>query len=116
MITKEFAEKFAQDWIGAWNSHDLNRILAHYRDEFVMSSPKIAAIAGEKSGTLFGKDKVAKYWAKALALFPKLHFQLIKIFVGSDSIVLYYQGVSGPVTEVFFFDSDGYVVKAAANY
>jgi hypothetical protein len=29
-----FAEHFANDWIDSWNSHDLQRILAHYVDDF----------------------------------------------------------------------------------
>jgi hypothetical protein len=49
MITRELAERFAHEWIEAWNSHDLERILAHYSDDFVMSSPRIAVIAEECS-------------------------------------------------------------------
>lgn len=116
MITKEFADRFVQDWVESWNSHDLQRILAHYHQDFVMASPKIAAIAGEPSGVLHGKARVAEYWSKALAMLPNLHFKLIKTFVGADSLVIYYQGVSGQVTEVFFFDTEGLVTKAAANY
>src|SRR2546428_9609935 len=55
MIDKKFAEHFARDWIDSWNSHDLDRILAHYSDQFEMSSPVIIQIAGEPSGTLNGK-------------------------------------------------------------
>jgi hypothetical protein len=28
MLTQQQAQDFAQDWIEAWNSHDLDRILA----------------------------------------------------------------------------------------
>ena len=56
MIDKKFAEHFARDWIDSWNSHDLDRILAHYLDQFEMSSPVIIQIAGEPSGTLNGKE------------------------------------------------------------
>ena len=38
MMENGFAERFANVWIAAWNSHDLERILAHYEDEFEMSS------------------------------------------------------------------------------
>jgi hypothetical protein len=38
MLTRDFAEHFAADWIAAWNAHDLEHILAHYAD-FGMSSP-----------------------------------------------------------------------------
>jgi ketosteroid isomerase-like protein len=30
MIDAAFAQRFAADWIAAWNRHDLDAILAHY--------------------------------------------------------------------------------------
>ncbi|MBK6659697.1 MAG: nuclear transport factor 2 family protein [Proteobacteria bacterium] len=116
MLSREHAEHFAKEWIAAWNSHDLERILSHYRDDFVMASPRIAVIAGEASGILQGKDAVGAYWAKALALMPDLHFTLLACFVGADSVALHYEGVRGPALEVFFFDDAGLVSRAAAHY
>lgn len=116
MITKEFATEFAKEWIDAWNSHDLERILSHYDREFVMSSPKISAIAQESSGVLKGKERVAAYWSKALSLLSNLEFKHLNTFVGADSVVIFYEGVSGPAAEVFFFNEEGLVTKAAANY
>lgn len=66
IITREFADRFAQEWVDAWNSHDLERVLSHYADDFEMSSPYIAQIAGEPSGMLKGKPAIAAYWAHAL--------------------------------------------------
>jgi hypothetical protein len=116
MITQAFAEHFAQGWVDAWNSHDLDRILAHYSDDFVMSSPQIAVIASEPSGTLGGKESIRAYWKRALELAPTLHFDLLGVFVGVDTVVLHYVGVRGPAAEIFFFGADGKVVKAAAHY
>ena len=62
MIDKTFAEHFAADWIESWNAHDLDRILAHYSDDFEMSSPYIITVAGEPSGTLRGEEAVRAYW------------------------------------------------------
>ena len=76
MIDKIFAEHFANEWIDSWNSHDLDRILSHYTDDFEMSSPLIVQITGESSGTLKGKQAVGDYWAKALARIPDLRFEL----------------------------------------
>ena len=41
LMEKSFAKRFAMEWVAAWNSHDLERILAHYEDDFEMSSPII---------------------------------------------------------------------------
>ena len=66
MITQEFARRFASEWIDAWNAHDLERILSHYTDDFTMSSPRIAVVAGEPSGILRGKDAIRAYWKLSL--------------------------------------------------
>ena len=116
MIDNTFARQFAEEWIGAWNSHDLNRILSHYADDFEMSSPVIVAIAGEPSGTLKGKDQVGAYWAKALQRIPDLRFELITTLVGVNSVTLYYEGARGLAAEVFLFGPDHKVVKAFAHY
>jgi hypothetical protein len=116
MIDKKFAEHFARDWIDSWNSHDLDRILAHYSDQFEMSSPVIIQIAGEPSGTLKGKDAVGAYWAKALSLIPDLRFELVTILIGVNSITLYYKGPRGLSAEVFHLGPDQKVLRAYAHY
>lgn len=116
MIDKKFAEHFASDWIDSWNSHDLDRILSHYSDQFEMSSPVIVQLVGKPSGTLKGKDAVGAYWAKAPQLIPDLRFELLSTLIGVNSITLYYRGARGLAAEVFHFDPDKKVVKASAHY
>jgi hypothetical protein len=116
MITREFADHFAQEWIDAWNSHDLERVLSHYTNTFEMSSPYITKIVGEPSGVLKGKAAVAAYWAKALERLPTLHFELYSTLVGADSLVIYYRGAGGMAAEVFFFDPQGKVARSCAHY
>ena len=116
MLDKAFADHFAADWIDAWNTHDLDRVLSHYTDDFDMSSPVIIKVAGEPSGTLRGKEAVGSYWAKALQLIPDLHFELISTLVGVNSIMLYYKSARGLSAEVFHFNRDGKVTRAYAHY
>lgn len=116
MIDKAFAAHFAQDWIESWNSHDLDRILSHYSEQFEMSSPVIIQVAGVPSGMLKGKDAVGAYWAKALTLIPDLRFELITTLIGVNSIMLYYMGARGLAAEVFHFGPDGKIVRAYAHY
>jgi hypothetical protein len=116
MINREFGEKFAKEWIAAWNSHDLDRVLSHYTDDFTMSSPYIAQIAGVESGNLTSKARVRAYWSKALERMPNLHFELVQALVGASSVTVYYRGVRGMAAEVFFFGEDHLVYQAAAHY
>lgn len=115
-ITREFAEHFSAEWIAAWNDHDLDRILSHYAEDFTMSSPYIAQIAGEPSGKLKGKAAVGAYWKKALERMPDLRFEHHATLVGAGSVTIYYRGARGMAAEVFFFGDDGVVVEAAAHY
>lgn len=116
MIDLAFAQHFAADWIAAWNRHDLDAVLAHYADDFEMRSPLIAHFGGESSGRLRGKAAVGAYWATALQQLPDLHFELLGVYCGVDSLLLHYQGARGPAAEVFEFGPDGKVIRAAAHY
>jgi hypothetical protein len=116
MISANFAEDFARDWVDAWNAHDLERILAHYSDDFEMSSPIIAQLANEPSGVLHGKPAIAAYWRTALGKVPNLHFELLTVLAGANSVVIHYRGHRGLAAEMFWFNADGKVVKAAAHY
>jgi len=77
----------------------------------------IVQIAGEPTGRLVGKAAVGSYWATALARIPDLHFELLAVMHGIDSVVLHYRRAGGQLTaEVFFFNSAGLVTRACANY
>ena len=116
MITQEFANAFAHEWIAAWNAHDLERVLSHYADDFDLTSPFIVSIAGVPDGRLTGKAVVRAYWAEALRRMPDLSFRLRGCRVGIDSIVIEYEGVGRLAVEVLVFDRNGRVVRAYANY
>lgn len=84
-LDQDQAVGFAQEWIEAWNRRDLTSVLAHYAEDFEMSSPLIVKITGEPSGTLAGKTQVEAYWRTALTMIPGLHFELVRVFVGAGS-------------------------------
>ncbi len=111
-----FADDFTKQWLLAWNNHDLEQVLSHYNAAAEMSSPKIASVMKEESGTLKGKSRIRKYWQRALTLTPGLHFKHIATFIGSDSLAIHYENTKTTAVEVFFFDEDGLIIKAAANY
>jgi len=117
MLDPTFASDLAREWIAAWNSHDLERILAHYTDDFAMSSPLIAQRGFDASGTLRGKDAVRTYWAAGLAKAPDLHFTLEDALVGPDSVaILYRNQAGGRVVEVLVVDGAHRVIRGMAHY
>lgn len=117
MLTRDAARAFAQEWIDAWNSHDLDRILSHYTDDFEMSSPLIVSIFGEPSGTLRGKAQVRAYWALGLERRPGLRFELLEVFSGVNSLVISYRSEQEHLaTELLLFDDHGRVRVGSAHY
>jgi ketosteroid isomerase-like protein len=117
MTLKRDAKSFAREWVEAWNSHDLGRILSHYADDFQMTSPFIAQLMNEPTGTIKGTENVRAYWAKALERIPDLHFDLIEVLTSVDSITIYYHAVLGKrAAEVLFFDENGKVIRGIAHY
>ena len=50
MISVPDALAFAREWVDAWNSRDLDRIMAHYTEDFEMTSPLIAMVMEEPRG------------------------------------------------------------------
>jgi ketosteroid isomerase-like protein len=119
VIDLEFAKSFAADWVAAWNAHDLDRVLPHYSDEFSMSSPVIVELGVDPSGTLHGKPAVRAYWAAAMGTAnPPIHFELIDVYTGVDTVTIHYRSIARKlVCETFTFDAARqHVVRAFACY
>jgi len=109
------AERFATEWYEAWNSHDLERILAHWADDAVFSSPVAHQLTG--TGTVEGKEALRAYWAKGLEAHPDLKFTPRALLVGQDSIALSYVNHKGQeVAEVLILDADHVAHRGIAHY
>ena len=45
-MTESEAWNFAQEWVAAWNSHDLERILLHFGEDAELTSRLMKEMAG----------------------------------------------------------------------
>lgn len=117
MLSLEEANRFAQEWISAWNGHDLERILDHYADQIVFCSPFVVKLTGNPAGRLTGKDQLRGYFGRALAEYPDLHFTLHTVLCGVESLTLYYTSVNGLLAaETMLLDEGGRVTRVCAHY
>jgi hypothetical protein len=117
MIDRAFADRFAAAWIALWNARDLDAILAHYTEDVVFHSPRIAVVTGEPVDFVSGKPALRRYWAKALAGNKGLLFDLERVFLGSDSLTIAYRNHRGQnAAETFTFDAGRLVVRSIATY
>ncbi len=111
------ANAFADAWIGAWNSHDLEEIMSHYADDVTLVSPTAAALLGDPSGEVKGKAALRAYFRKGLDVYPNLRFDLFDVMWGVTSIVLCYRNQRGTKSaELMELDARGKVTRVIANY
>lgn len=116
-MTEAEAQVYALEWIAAWNSHDLDRILRHYAEDVEVTSPLVETVLGPGRVTVRGKDTLREYWGAALAKYPELHFRLFRAYAGPRSLVLHYQSVQGLVSaECLELDGAGLIRRVLAHY
>ena len=116
-MTEAEAQEFALEWIQAWNSHDLERILRHYSEDVEVTSPLVESVLGPGRVTVRGKTELRRYWGPALERYPDLRFTLYRAYAGAGSVVLHYQSVQGLIgAECMELDASGKVCRVRAHY
>jgi ketosteroid isomerase-like protein len=114
-VTDVFA--FAQEWIAAWNAHDLDRVLSHYAADVEVSSPLAAERVPGSGGYVRGTTALRAYWEPALAANPDLHFELESVLTAVDGCTILYRNHRGQqVAESLFWNDAGLVTRAAVAY
>ena len=108
--------EFAAEWVEAWNSHDLNRVLSHYEEDVVLTSPRIKLFLGKDDGTLRGKAALRDYMERALERAPDLRFTLDRVYSGVNAVVLEFHTHQGRHTAEFMeFGRSGLISRASAT-
>ena len=116
-MTKDEAWKLANHWIAAWNSHDLDLIMAHYDDAIELTSPVAAQLLGTPDGKVVGKTNLRTYFQRGLETYPELRFHLGDVLWGINSVVLLYTNQKQTrVAEFMELSPIGKVSRVVANY
>ncbi|GAB2824204.1 nuclear transport factor 2 family protein [Actinocorallia aurea] len=101
------AKRFAAEWEAAWNSHDLDRVLAHYAPEVEFRSQLAARLIEGSDGVIRGIDQLRAYWTEGLRRNPALHFKVTDVQLGLDTIVIAFHHETGQhATEILTFHHD----------
>ena len=115
MIDDAAALEFAKHHVETWNTHDLDAILNLYSETAELVSPLAAAL--HDSATLSGHATLRAYFARGLAKYPDLCFELIDTFRCQSSVTLLYYGAGRKrVAEVMFLREDGKIERVFAHY
>jgi ketosteroid isomerase-like protein len=110
------AARFARDWVAGWNAHDLDRILAHYADDVVFTSPVAARLLPHTNGVVRGKAALRQYWAEGLRRIDGLHFEVIGVYAALDGLVINYRNQAGDLVNEVLLLRDGLVVSGFGAY
>ena len=111
------AEDYAKSWIEAWNSQDVDALVAHYTEDVVFRSPFVEKLTGDPSNTIRGREALREYFHKGMEAFPHSRFQLHRVGVGVGSIVLNYISVEGALaSELHVMNEDGKAAEVRCHY
>lgn len=98
-------QDFVDNWLQAWNAHDLDALLAHFADDVVFTSPVAAQVVPSSGGVLRGKAALREYWSEGLRRIPDLRFEVVGAYFGVSTLVIHYRNQNGGlVNEVLRFD------------
>jgi predicted ester cyclase len=116
-MTRDEAWDLANDWVAAWNGHDLDLIMTHYEDAIELTSPVAARLLGTSDGKVVGKANLRAYFQRGLEAYPELQFRLEDVLWGINSVVLYYTNQRGTRTGEFMeLAATGKIARVVANY
>lgn len=117
MLSEQQLTQFAQEWIAAWNYHNLELILSHYADEIEFISPLIVKLLVQADGLIKGKENLRNYFAKGLATYPELKFEILQILFGVNSITIYYRSVNNLLAaELMVLNNERKAIQVRAHY
>jgi hypothetical protein len=116
-LAGEDGTRLADEWISAWNSHDLDAIMALYAPGIVFQTPTVIDTLGIADGKVVGIDALREHFARGLARLPDLRFDLDGVYVGVRSLAITYRWADGtPVCELHEYDADGLIERVQALY
>lgn len=117
-ISPNFAKSFAEEWISSWNSHDINKVLSHYSEDFLIDSQMVFKLVPGSNGTVVGKKAVKEYWISGLKQNKDLEFKLLDILTGINGLTIYYLNMATNLraVEMLLFNNEGKVQRAFVHH
>jgi hypothetical protein len=115
-MTAEEARAFAEQWAADWNELAVERVLAHFHDQVVFTSPTALAVVGV--ATVCGKQALRQYWITALEQVRSLRFTVDRVLWDAytrELAIIYDAEIGGRtrrVSENLTFGADDHVISA----
>jgi hypothetical protein len=115
-VEQSWAQSLADQWVRAWNTHDIEAVLSHFAEDVIFTSPVAARVVPDSGGVVCGKEALRAYWSLALTKVPDLRFEVVSVFVGVSTLVIAYRNQRGDLVSEVLEVEDGLVVRGHATY
>jgi ketosteroid isomerase-like protein len=115
----EQASERVTRWKVAWESRDVDAIVAMYRPDAIHESSLVPRFYPEANGTaLHGTDQIRTYFANALGRFTELRFELVSVTESSARAAIEYRrhsnvDLANPAHVLELVQWEGPLIKAA---
>ena len=118
MVGSRPFETFVRKWIDAFNSHDLDCIMALYGQDVRLTSPLYLRYTAGASATVQGIEALRAYFTAALQRYPDLRFTLLDFAAGvRGPCIRYHSNVGDHVAmEAFELGDGGRVAAVLCHY
>jgi len=107
----------AEQWIAAWNSHDLDRIMDHYDADVEFEANTVVRRWQKPDGKLHGLRELRAHFELGLQLAPSLHFTMEEFLTSPSGYALLYRRENGNrVLDVVELDGEHKAKRVKAFY
>ena len=83
-------QQIALRWFDAFNTKNLEKLLALYDDEAQHFSPKLKIRQPETNGLIIGQEAMRVWWQDAFDRLPTLHYKVTSLTANSDRVFMEY--------------------------
>ena len=80
--------RIVEEWLAAWNAHDVEGVGAHFAEDAEFVSPSVLAMGFDPRGVLRGRAAIAAQAKAAFARYPNLRFEVETVLEYGDHHVL----------------------------
>ncbi len=96
LFLKMTSEDIAQNWLDAFNDHNLDQLLSLYDDNAIHFSPKLKEMKPETNGLIKGRHALNAWWADAFERLATLHYKKVNIISNAEyAFIEYLRSVLG---------------------
>lgn len=89
-MTNEDLIRLAEKWMAAFNSKNLEALLALYHEDAQHYSPKLKIRQPETNGLIQHKKNLRSWWQDAFERLPSLQYELIRLTPFEDRVFMEY--------------------------